>query len=82
MQPSRVRVPLATAGLVLTVALGLGTHPSATAQALSASKGPPILYRSRASFRVPSSSIRRTRRRRELQLWSSHDQGRHWKQQG
>lgn len=83
MQPSRVRVPLAIAGLALTFALDFGTHPAAAAQAPPSSKGPTVLYQSSRSFRVPFQIDPAERaRRRELQLWSSDDQGRHWKQQG
>ncbi|AGA30470.1 hypothetical protein [Singulisphaera acidiphila] len=83
MQPSRVRVPLAIAGLVLTFALDFGTHPAAAAQAPPSSKGPTVLYQTSRSFRVPFQIDPAERaRRRELQLWSSDDQGRHWKQQG
>ena len=83
MQPSKVRVRLAIAGLVLTFALGLGTHPTAAAQAPPASKGPPIIYQKARSFRIPFQiDPAELARRRELQLWSSDDQGRHWKQKG
>ncbi|WP_406701020.1 hypothetical protein V5E97_19730 [Singulisphaera sp. Ch08] len=74
---------LTIAGLVLTFALGIGTHPTATAQAPPSSKGPTTIYHKSRSFRVPFQINPAERaRRRELQLWISDDQGRHWKQQG
>src|SRR4051794_17918276 len=82
MQPSRVRVRLAIAGLALAVALGIETHPTTAAQSPPATKGPTVIYQKARSFRVPFQiNPEEGARRRELQLWGSDDQGRHWKQQ-
>jgi len=83
MAPRNVRVRLKVAGLGIVFLAQSSLLDSVFAQARNAPENSPIIYQKSRQFRVPFTlKPEDAGRRKELQLWSSTDQGKSWAQRG